>query len=202
MRRGRAYLRLLFVASLILGVLALPMVATAGVDPPGSCSGTATVKGIPYTEANDTSGNPVLVPADEDDILIPWTGRVTFENKGHSGTLFLDTALSELLGPDIGRIPVADWSDPNEGDDRDGEGTYDLDEFWDTLGFRITGLVKLSGDHTASGGSCSGFVMVKFTGNPLGTPIGIIVIVGGIVTGAFTIWAGFNKRGSGGTVEG
>ena len=186
---------LISLSAAFLLVIAVPTAALAGVDPPGVCDGNATIDGKVFTPANDTTGNPVIVPADKDGIIIPYTGMVTFENKGHSGKLYLDTPISEVFGG-TGRIPVASWSHPNEGDERGTTGTYSLDQFWEDLGFRITGMLKMSGEHNASGGGCTGFVFVKFTGNPLGTPIGIAVVVGGVITGAILIWAGVPKKGS------
>ncbi|MFQ5968336.1 MAG: hypothetical protein ACE5MI_12125 [Acidimicrobiia bacterium] len=186
---------LLSVGAAMAIVVAVPTAAMAGIDPPGACDGAATIEGAVYTPANDTTDNPVVVPADRDGIIIPYTGMVIFENKGHSGKIYLDTPITQVFGETTGRIPVASWSHSNEGDERATTGTYSLDQFWEDLGFRITGLLRMSGKHNASGGSCSGFVFVKFTGNPLGTPIGIVAVVGGVITGAIVIWAGVPRRG-------
>jgi len=185
-RQTRRLLRL-GVAAGAVGVLTmLPLAASAGVT--GGCSASATIGGVTYTPGNDTPDNPVLVPADQDGVEIPWTGSVPFENKNHNGEL--------RLALPIGSVQIAAWGHPNEGDDRAASGTYALDSFWEMLGFRITGMYTVSGFHDASGGSCTGFAVVKFTGSPLGTPVGIVVVAGAVVTGIMTLWAGVPKKGS------
>ncbi|HEY5579262.1 MAG TPA: hypothetical protein VIL12_06200 [Acidimicrobiia bacterium] len=171
-----------------LSFVVLSPVALAGVDPPGACDGSATIAGVTYTPSNDTPGNPVVVPADEEGLQIPYQGSVTFENMGHEGEI-------RLLFP-IESIVVARWSDPNTGDERSASGTYSLDQFWDELGgLRITGMYALEGTHSASGGSCTGFVIVEFTGNPLGTPICIVVTVIGSIALVGLVWAGVPRKG-------
>ena len=171
-----------------LGLAVLSSAALAGVDPPGACDGSATIAGVTYTSSNDTPENPVVVPTDEEGLQIPYQGSVTFENKGHEGEI-------RLLFP-IESIVVARWSDPNTGDERSASGTYGLGELWEELGgLTITGMYALEGTHRASGGSCTGLVIVEFTGNPLGTPIGIVVTVIGSIALVGLVWAGVPKKG-------
>jgi hypothetical protein len=184
-RKGRVP-RLAVVAAIAGAMLLLPGTAQANVSK--DCSGSAKIEGVTYTPGNDTPDNPVLVPADQDDVVIPYTGGVKFTNTNHRGAI--------RLALPIGSVQIASWGDENADDKRETTGEYKLDDFWDLLGGnRITGMYTLTGGHTADGGSCVGFAVVKFTGSPLGTPIGIVVVAGTVITGAMVIWAGVPKKG-------
>ncbi len=183
--RWDALLRVGFVSALAVSLLLLPDPARGSVS--GGCTGEATIDGVTYTPANDTPSNPVVIPVDKEGVVASWKGSVNFENKNHSGQL-------QLALP-IGSVQIAKWGHPNPGNATSASGTYQLDDLWEMLGFKITGMYTVSGSHSASGGSCSGFAVVKFAGSPLGTPLGIVVVVGGVITGIMTIWAGVPKKG-------
>ena len=163
-------------------VLAVPAFA----DVTAGCSGEATIDGVPYTPANDTPSNPIVVPKDEG-VVIPWKGGTTFDNNGHHGSLNL------IVGPFS--IEVDDWDDTNgpEPNQQSNEDVYSLDKFYDDspFGRNIVGIYELTGTHTADGGSCSGNAMVKFEGNVLASPIGagsvvlIVITAGGIAMATF-----------------
>jgi len=182
---------LVFAAGMLLA--AVPSIAGAGVDPEGACWGTATIKGVTYTPANDTPSNAIPLP-DEDGILIDYEGTVDFENTHHSGEIGV-----RIAGFDIA---IADWGDANTADDRGASGTYELDDAYekieDVVPFgRVPGIWIVSGSHTASGGECSGFAMIKIEGNPLSHPVGWVALGGLVLTGAGLAFAAFARPGVG-----
>jgi hypothetical protein len=157
--------------SLVLAALVLtlaPGIAAASVK--GDCDGEATIKGVTYTPANDTPKKAIPIP-DEDGVLVTYSGSVGFENKNYSGSAKVQ------VGPFNITLDKA-WSGANEQDDRDvTDNTYALDDFRDKLPIWIPGVWKVTANHTASGGECSGFVMIKLEGNPLGNVVGWIVLI-------------------------
>lgn len=145
---------------------------TEGAD---VCNGTATIKGIEYTPANDTPGNAIPIP-NEEGVRIPWTGTANMDNSSHNGSLYVNVAGF--------RVKVATWK--GGGVERGSGGTYELDDFYDELDRivpigRVPGVWKVSGEHNAEK-KCAGFAMIRLEGNPLGTLVGWIVIVGLVVT--------------------
>lgn len=149
--------------ALLTGFVLLAVALPAQADVTGGCDGEAVIEGVTYTPANDTASNPVVIP-DEGGVLIPWDGSAPFDNNGHAGGLRLH------LGP--AAIEVADWADdngplPNESS---ADGVYALDDFRDQLPFPVRGLYRVSGEHVATG-ACQGFVMLKFDGPPLVSPV-------------------------------
>ncbi len=156
--------------SLVLATLVIalvPSVASASVTT--GCNGEATIKGETYTPANDTPGNAIPIP-DEDGVEVTYSGGVTFENKGHEGSVKVQ------VGP-FG-INVGNWDGSNEQDDRGVvDKIYQLDDFRDKLPIWIPGVWKLSGNHSASGGDCTGFAMVRLEGSPFASPVGLVVMV-------------------------
>ncbi len=166
--------RLLITALLAVLVVALvPNIATASVD--GDCTGSATIKGATYTPANDTPGNAIPIP-DEKGVRVKYSGSVDFVNTNHSGVAKVQ------VGP-FNITLDKPWGGSNEQDDRGVEDqTYELDDFRDKLPIWIPGVWKVSASHSADGGSCSGFAMIKLEGNPLGNVVGWVVLVGLIGT--------------------
>ncbi len=176
------------VAALIAAaILLLPAVAHAGID--GGCTGSVEIEGITYGPDNDGVSNPIVVPIDKDGVVANWQAEVPFENKAHSGRLGV------VVGP--WTIRVNDWGDANEGDDRDNSGTYSVDEFKDQ--FPVPewliprGVYQLSGEHRASGGTCTGSVMVKLEG---ASAVGIAGALGAGITLITTLVSGLRRIGS------
>ncbi len=181
---GRRICGGLLLAAVVL-VFGLAPPAAAGVE--GGCWGTATIDGVTYDPTYDTRGNPIVVPLDEDGVLIPWIGNVDFGNENHSGKIKL------VIGP--GEVEIADWSGPNPDDDRDADGVYELDDAKDVIPFGLTGIYEVKGEHSADGGMCKGSVFVKLSGNPLATPIGIVSVAGTLLTLAGIAVAGMPGKG-------
>jgi len=178
--------RLAIIAALAALVLAIiPGIATASVT--GECDGEAIIKGQRYTPANDTPGNAIPIP-DEDGIQVTYSGSVGFENKNHSGSAKVQ------VGPFNITLAQA-WSGSNDQDDRSVEDQiYELDDFRDKLPIWIPGVWKVSASHSASGGECSGFAMIELEGNPLGNPVGWVVVVGLLGSAAWLANALIKKK--------
>lgn len=146
----------------------VPAIAQASVT--GDCTGEAEIKGVSYGPGNDTPSNAIPIP-DEDGVIVTYSGSVDFENKGHSGVAKVQ------VGP-FGITLDKPWSGSNEQDDRGVvDNTYALDDFRDQLPIWIPGVWKVTASHSASGGECSGFAMVKLEGNALGNPVGLVTLV-------------------------
>jgi len=177
--------RLAITSVLALLVLALlPGLAAASVT--GDCDGEAIIKGVTYGPENDTPGNAIPIP-DEDGVQVTYSGSVGFENLSHSG------AARVQVGPF--NITLGDWSGSNEADDRSVENDiYELDDFRDKLPIWIPGVWKVSASHSASGGECSGYAMIKLEGNPLGNPVGWVTLIGLIGTGYWAVSAIVRKH--------
>lgn len=162
----------------------VPGVASASVDE--DCYGEAIIKGEKYTADNDTPKKAIPIP-NEDGVEITYSGNVNFENKGHSG------AVKVQVGPF--NINVGDWEGPNPDDERGvANKIYELDDFRDKLPIWIPGVWRLSGTHSASGGECAGFAMVKLEGNPFANPVGLAVFVGLIAFAYLTVRAAMKRR--------
>lgn len=146
----------LVLATIFLGVVA-PAAALADVASP--CDGWAEFAGERWTPANDSADNPIIIPPGQDTFEVHYFGSSGFDNNGHQGKIYADLVIP---------IPIADWEDTN-GDlpndpSKEGDYTIDMAEIRSEARFEPRGLVKVRGNHTADGGSCSGFVMVKFDG--------------------------------------
>jgi hypothetical protein len=178
--------RLTITALLTVLVIALvPNVASASVT--GECTGEATIKGVDYTPANDTPKNAIPIP-DEAGVIVTYSGSVDFANTNHSG------AAKVQVGPFAITLDNP-WGSSNEADDRGVENQiYELDDFRDKLPIWIPGVWKVTASHSADGGDCSGFAMIKLEGNPLGNAVGWIVLVGLLGTVYLAVMAMVRKR--------
>ena len=137
---------------------------------------------VSVTPANDTPANAIPIP-DETGVKIPWTGTAAMDNSSHSGSLSVVVAGFN--------IRVASWS--GGGVEQGSNGVYELDDFYEELDSkvpigRVPGVWRISGEHNA-GQRCAGFAMIRLEGNPLGTLLGWIVIIGLIVTAAGMVFA-------------
>ena len=145
----------------------------------GVCDGWAEIKGERYTPANDTPGNAIPVP-DESGVVIEWHGEANMANTNGRGAIYVNVAGF--------RIKVDDWTTDNAVQVSNG-GFYQLDDFYEEIDSRVPigrvpGIWRVDGEHSADGGECAGFAMVKLEGNPLGTLVGWITVVGLIITAA------------------
>ena len=164
------------------GLLLLAFPAGAAVT--GGCTGEATIDGVTYGPDNDTPSNAIVVP-DRDDALATWSGQVPFANTDFDGTAGV------RVGPGI--ITVADWEGANPDDIRGAAGDYSLGDLKAALpvDVGVAGIYEVRVTHEADGGACEANVFVKFEGNPLGTPLGIVTAIGlllsllGLVGGMF-----------------
>ena len=166
----------------ITGLLLLPAVASADVT--GGCTGVVFIEGVEYGPQNDTPNNPIVVP-DRAVVTAEWAGEVPFANTNYFGEAGI------VVGPTT--IRFASWAGANPEDIRAAAGTYSLDELKAELpvDVGVTGIYQVKGFHDADGGSCTGMVFVKFEGNPLSTPLGVVAVVGIIISalGLFTaLW--------------
>lgn len=176
--------RLLVVAALVAGPLFLAA-SPARALVTGGCNGSATIKGVTYTPANDTPGNPVLIP-NEKGVMIPWEATTGGPITDHHGQIGVNA------GPFV--IPVAKWAGENADKKTKDADTYSLDSAYEKIPVRLVGLYRVSGFHTGTGGDCEGFVYVRFEGNPLATVPGILAV--GLTGGAVVLVGvgGFRKR--------
>ena len=173
--------RKLAIISLLAGALVALVPGWASASVTGDCTGQATIKGATYTPANDTAGNAIPIP-NEDGVQVTYSGSVGFENKNHSGEAKVQ------VGPFA--IKLGDWGGANAEDTRSVENkVYQLDDFRDKLPIWIPGVWKVTATHSASGGECSGFAMVKLDGNPLSNPVGLVVLVGLLGTAFWAVMA-------------
>lgn len=153
-------------AAFLVGLV--PGIGSASVD--GDCTGEATIEGVTYTPANDTPSNAIPIP-DKEGVEVRYSGSVGFTNTNHSGSAKVQ------VGP-FG-ITLGDWSGANPQDTRGvTDNTYALDDFRSKLPIWIPGVWKVTATHSADGGECTGFAMVKLDGNPLTNPVGIVVVIG------------------------
>lgn len=180
----------------LLGALLIaliPTVATAAVD--GSCDGSATIKGVTYTPANDTPGNAIPIP-DEDGVQVTYSGSVGFENKNHSGSAKVQVGPFNIT---LGK----EWGGSNEADTRGvTDQVYELDDFRDKLPIWIPGVWKVTASHSASGGECSGYAMIKLEGSPLGNVVGWVVVAGLLAAGAGAVMSLIGGRVVGAAISG
>ncbi len=151
-----ATLFMLFGALLLMGTAAL-----AAVE--GGCSGTVTIGGATYTEANDSPSNPIVIP-DEEGLIASWTGSTGSVIKDFKGELGV------VIGPSS--IVFADWEGPNDDEETDSKGDYAVDDAKDQIPVSLVGLYEVGGFHRGEGGDCEGSVMILLEGNPLTTPVG------------------------------
>jgi hypothetical protein len=161
--------------------------APAGASSLTGCSGTATSR---------DAGGKVLDEAQAADgaITDPGTGKATatasdpfvvdndgvVEYSGQTDTVITDhTWKVSMLG-----FTVLSGGSDNASRTQSDEGTVDLG---DKLPFKFTGLIKVSGDLTGTGGSCSGNGFIKVQGSPFASPItwGGIVFAGLGALGVF-----------------
>jgi hypothetical protein len=182
MGRGSTRRRLALTTAVGLGILALAIPGLAAVT--GGCTGSATIDGVEYGPDNDTPANAIVIP-DRDDVEAAWSGEVPFANTNFSGEAGI------RVGPGV--IRLADWEGANDEDVRSAAGQYSLDELRAALpvDVGVAGIYEVIVEHSADGGSCEANVFVKFEGNPLGTPLGLVSVVGlalstlGMVVGMF-----------------
>jgi hypothetical protein len=156
-------------AGAMAALLLVPAIATADVT--GGCTGVVFVDNVQYGPENDTPDNPIVVP-DRSGVQANWAGAVPFTNTNFAGEVGI------VVGPTT--IRFAHWAGENTDDIREAEGSYSLDELKGGLpvDVGIAGIYQVKGFHEADGGSCTGMVFVKFDGNPLSTPLGIVSLVG------------------------
>lgn len=162
-----------FAAVVLAGLLLLP--AVAGADVTGGCTGVVVIDNVQYGPQNDTPDNPIVVP-DRTGVTAEWAGEVPFANTNFSGEAGI------VVGPTT--IRFASWSGANSEDIRTAAGTYSLDELKAALpvDVGVAGIYQVKGFHKADGGECTGMVFVKFEGNPLSTPLGIVSVVGLVIS--------------------
>jgi hypothetical protein len=173
--------------TLVLATLVVSLVpGVAGGDVNPECSGEATIKGETYTPDNDTPGNAIPIP-NEDGVQATYSGSVSFENRNHSGSV------SVQVGPFP--ITVGDWEGSNEADERSvTDKIYELDDFRDQLPVWIPGVWRVNGTHTASGGSCDGFAMIKLEGAALGSVVGWVALIGLVGLGYMAVRAAMKRQ--------
>lgn len=172
---------------LTMAIVALMMLsaapAAASITEGGdACSGKATIDGVDYTPANDIPSNAIPIP-NEEGVKIPWSGTATMDNSSHNGSLSVVVAGFH--------IRVASWE--GGGTETGSSGVYELDDFYEEVDKRVPigrvpGVWRVSGEHNAEQ-RCAGFAMIRLEGNPLGTLLGWIVIVGLVVTAAGAVYA-------------
>jgi len=178
--------RKLAIISLLAALVIALMPGSASASVTGACTGDATIKGVTYTPANDTAGNAIPIP-DEDGVQVTYNGSVDFENMNHSGTVKVQ------VGPF--NINVGDWAGENPEDTRGVTNKiYELDDFRGKLPIWIPGIWRVSASHSASGGECSGFAMIKLEGNPLGNVVGWVVLIGLLGTGFWAVMSLIRRR--------
>jgi hypothetical protein len=177
--------RIIVLAGVLVSVLFLPAAAMAGID--GGCTGSVTIEGKTYGPDNDTVGNPIVVPVDQDGVVAQWNAEVPFDNRNNRGRLGI------IVGPF--NLQIADWGDANSANKQGNSDSYSIEEFKDLFPVPESliprGVYELSGEHSADGGECQGTVMVKLEG--LGI-IGIASVAGAGVTLLTTIGAGVRRK--------
>lgn len=165
----RRYARWMLLAGSAVAAVLLPLAGMASIT--GGCTGSITIDGVTYGPENDTPSNPIVIP-DDPGVVAEWEGEVPFANTNNSGEIGI------VVGANT--IPVVSWEEANPDDTRSGSGTYGLDDLKAALpvDVGIAGIYQLRGFHQADGGRCEGEVFVRFDGNPLGTPLGIVAAAG------------------------
>ena len=172
----------------VLGLGAAPLLmagpAWAGIS--GPCDGSVTIGGTKYTPANDTIGNPIVVPQEG---TADWQGSTQFPIHNHNG------AVAVSIGPlDVN---VATWAGKNKKDEVSKSGTYNLDDFFAAFEGAFVepvGVWEVTGFHNGDEAQCSGSVMVKVEGTPF-NPFGIVAGVVTLVSAVGVAWGGIVKVG-------
>lgn len=181
------------VAIMAAGVMAAVVMLwapPAQADVTGGCEGSVDFSSDdvgPYTPANDTRDNPVVVPKDDGNVA-NWQGSVPGANTDFSGKVEI------RIGP--AWIEVADWGFPdhdgtNAEDTRSDDGAYDMDELWDVVPKNIAqGIYEARAVHSADAVDCEAQFFVKFEGNALSSPVVIVALVLAVLFLAMLIVAG------------
>lgn len=128
------------------------------LDANGEVIDAATASGGAISDTQDgrpgaTASNPFVIDAD---------GIVNYQGK--TDTLITDHHWSVTL---FG-LKVAQGGSANEQGLQETSGQYDLGA---KLPLHFTGLVRVRGNVTGTGGSCAGDGYVQLAGNPLGSPL-------------------------------
>jgi hypothetical protein len=175
--------RNVLMASMLLGALFLFPATALGVIE-GPCSGSVTIDGVTYTEANDSADDPIVIP-DEPGLIASWTGQTDNPITNHQGRVGI------VIGPTT--VEIEDWGGANAEEATSASGDYAVDDAKDFLPFDLVGLYELEGSHSGDGGTCEGSVMVLIEGNAATSPVGIASIVGTLAAGTGVVMAGRRK---------
>jgi hypothetical protein len=125
--------------------------ANGGVIDSATTSGKEILDGDGKPGA--TASNPLLV---DNDGVVDYSGQSDAVITNHHWSI-------KLLG-----IEVASGGSANRQRTQKDSGTFDIGE---EMPLKMTGLVKVDGDLTGRGGSCSGSGYVKLRGNALASPV-------------------------------
>lgn len=197
----RRLIVLLGVIGLTSGLLTL-FADPAQADVTGGCDGSidfsSDIVGA-YTPANDTRGNPIIVPKEIGN-MVRWEGSVPAANTNFEGEVEI------RIGP--AWVEVADWGFPdhdgtNADDVRIDSGTYRMRDFWDVVPRDLVhGLYEARAVHSAAGVDCEAHVFVKFEGNAFESPVAIAGIVLLLVFLFLLVFAGRQRLGAVGFFSG
>lgn len=149
-------------AGLVAAGWTLAVAGPASANVSGPCDGRVTIDGVTYTPANDTPGDPIVVPADAR--TAEWEGTTGVPITDHTGRLGV------VIGP--GSVQIASWGGENADLETSAAGAYDVGDARGELPVDLVGLYELTGMHSGSGGTCAGSAMVLIEGSPLTTPAG------------------------------
>lgn len=143
-------------------VWAVVTATAAGASVTGPCDGSVTIDGVTYGPDNDSTSDPIVVPADASEAS--WEGTTGTPITDHRGQLEV------VLGP--GAVEIASWSGENADREVRAEGTHSITATRAELGVDLVGVYVLRGRHEGTGGACTGSVVVRLEGSPLSTPVG------------------------------
>lgn len=166
------------------GVAMLALAGPAAAEVDGPCDGFVTIDQQEPWQAR--SSEVLVIP--EGATEARWEGLTTTVITDHSGRVGV------AVGPIT--IPVADWEGENADEETEADGVYAFGDLRQDLPFEVTGYYRVVGEHSGTGGSCTGSAVVLVEGgNPLGNPVGQGGAAAAVLGAGGLLAAGLGGRG-------
>jgi hypothetical protein len=164
----------------VLLVSAAPASATFTKNTVG-CKGSAVI--------TDKDGKTFSIDAADSKVKVPkegsaaWQGSLGTVTHNHSGSVSLKVGLA--------KIELGSWGpSANASNQGSQSGVKEIPAAVKQL---LPGKYVVSGSHNGDEGGCAGSIVVEVEGSALGTPAGIGVLIGTVVTGAGLAFVALGK---------
>ena len=159
--------RFLALTTVLLGLMVLLPASSARAAELTGCSGTADSKAKDGSKVDSITA-PGPHGTRSDPFLVDWGGTVDYSGTSDSAITNHHWKVRFFF------IPIKSGGSDNAAGKKD---TAGLEQVNNDLPFRFAGLYYVSGFISGTGGSCTGSVWIKLTGNPVGTIPWIAAIV-------------------------